>query len=293
MGRSEKMPVSAGTQKNLWVIPPVDERAEPLARSLKISPLVVQVLLNRGITEAGEGNIFLQPKLTELIRPAQMPGIEPAAARLREAVEKKQKITVYGDYDVDGITGVSILWELLTLLGAQVDYYIPHRIEEGYGLNIEAVRSLGRGGHAGLWSPSIAASAAFEAADLARQLGVDLIVTDHHQPGPALPNAVAIVHPALQESYPNQDSAGAMVAYKLAWAVAEQFSGGQRLEREAAPVHAQRDEPGGHWHRRRRGRSAGREPRADELRPAGPAREQALRPAGADRIDGTGRPGRR
>ena len=83
------MPVSAGTQKNLWVIPPVDERVESLARSLKISPLVAQVLLNRGITEAAEGNVFLQPKLTELIRPAQMPGIEPAAARLREAVEKK------------------------------------------------------------------------------------------------------------------------------------------------------------------------------------------------------------
>ena len=93
MGRSEKMPVSAGTQKNLWVIPPVDDRVEPLARSLKISLLVAQVLLNRGITEAVEGNIFLQPKLTELIRPAQMPGIEPAAARLREAIEKKQKIT--------------------------------------------------------------------------------------------------------------------------------------------------------------------------------------------------------
>jgi single-stranded-DNA-specific exonuclease len=229
MGRSEKMPVSAGTQKNLWVIPPVDERAEPLARSLRISPLVAQILLNRGITEAAEGNIFLQPKLTELIRPAHMPGIEPAAARLREAIEKKQKITVYGDYDVDGITGVSILWELLTLLGAQVDFYIPHRIEEGYGLNSEAVRSLAEAGTRLLVTVDCGI-AAFEAADVARQLGVDLIVTDHHQLGPVLPHAVAIVHPALQESYPNQDSAGALVAYKLAWAVAEQFSGGQRLD---------------------------------------------------------------
>jgi single-stranded-DNA-specific exonuclease len=229
MGRSEPMPLSAKTQQNLWVIPPVDGRAESLAQALKISPLVAQILINRGIAEAGAGNVFLQPKLTELIRPVHMPGIEPAAARLREAVEKKEKITVYGDYDVDGITGVSILWELLTLLGAQVDFYIPHRIEEGYGLNSEAVRSLAEAGTRLLITVDCGI-AAIEAADVARQLGVDLIITDHHQLGPALPNAVAIVHPALQESYPNQDSAGALVAYKLAWAVAEQFSGGQRLE---------------------------------------------------------------
>lgn len=169
---------------------------------------MAQVLLNRGITEASQGNVFLQPKLTELIRPAQMPGIEPAVARVRDAVEKKEKITVYGDYDVDGITGVSILWELLTLLGAQVDFYIPHRIEEGYGLNREAVRSLAQGGTRLLITVDCGI-AGLEAADLARTLGVDLIITDHHQPGPDLPKGAAIVHPALEASYPNQDSAGA------------------------------------------------------------------------------------
>ena len=229
MGRNEKMPASVGTQNTLWIIPPVDERMEPLARSLRIAPLVAQVLLNRGISEAAEGNIFLQPKLTELIRPAQMPGIEPAVARVREAIEKKEKITIYGDYDVDGITGLSILWELLTLLGAQVDFYIPHRIEEGYGLNCEAVRSLAEAGTRLLITVDCGIGA-LEAAEVARQLGVDLIVTDHHQPGPNLPNAVAIVHPALEPSYANQDSAGALVAYKLAWAVAERFSSGQRLD---------------------------------------------------------------
>jgi single-stranded-DNA-specific exonuclease len=229
MGRTEKMPAAAGTQKNSWVVAPVDERVEPLARTLRIAPLVAQVLLNRGITEAVQGNVFLQPKLTELIRPAQMPGIGPAALRLREAIEKKEKITVYGDYDVDGITGVSILWELLTLLGAQVDYYIPHRIEEGYGLNSEAVRSLAEAGTRLLITVDCGI-AAFDAAEVAQELGVDLIVTDHHQLGDALPNAAAIVHPALEPSYANQDSAGALVAYKLAWAVAEQFSNGQRLD---------------------------------------------------------------
>jgi single-stranded-DNA-specific exonuclease len=223
------MPIVARTQKQQWVIRPVDERAEGLGKALKISPLVAQVLLNRGITEVREGNVFLQPKLTELIRPVKMPGIAPAVERLRLAVERKEKITVYGDYDVDGITGVCILWELLTLLGAQVDYYIPHRIEEGYGLNSEAVQSLAESGTKVLITVDCGIGA-IAAADLAAQLGVHLIVTDHHQPSETLPTAVAIVHPALEPAYANQDSAGAMVAYKLAWALAEQFSGGVRLE---------------------------------------------------------------
>lgn len=229
MGRTKQMPSPAGMQKTEWVVPPADGRAEQLAQSLRVSTLIAQLLINRGIVEAREGSVFLQPKLTELIRPAQMPGIGPAVVRLRQAIDKKERITIYGDYDVDGITGVSILWELLTLLGAQVDYYIPHRIDEGYGLNDDAVRSLAEGGTRLLVTVDCGISA-IAAADLAKELGVDLIVTDHHQPGAALPAAAAIVHPALEPSYPNQDSAGALVAYKLAWAVAEEFSRGPKLE---------------------------------------------------------------
>lgn len=229
MARMKQMASPAGTQKTEWVIPPADERVELLAKSMKISPLIAQLLVNRGITEAREGGVFLQPKLTELIRPVQMPGIAPAVARLRRALERKEKITIYGDYDVDGITGVSILWQLLTLLGAQVDYYIPHRIDEGYGLNSDAVRSLAEGGTRLLVTVDCGIVATV-AAELTQQLGVDLIVTDHHQPGPTLPVATAIVHPMLDPAYANQDSAGALVAYKLAWAVAEEFSRGPRLE---------------------------------------------------------------
>jgi len=223
------MILSASTQKNEWVVPPADDRAGSLARSLKISPLVAQVLINRGITETGEASVFLRPKLTELIRPDKMPGIEPAMRRIRQAIDTKEKITIYGDYDVDGITGVSILWELLTLLGASVDYYIPHRIEEGYGLNADAVRSLAESGSKLLVTVDCGITGC-QAADLAKQLGMDLIITDHHRPEASLPEAVAIVHPILDESYPNQDSAGAMVAYKLAWAIADAFSKGPRLE---------------------------------------------------------------
>jgi len=130
-----------GTQKKQWVIQPVDDRSAQLARSLKVSPLLAQVLINRGITDACAGAIFLRPKLTELIQPEQMPGVKTAVRRIKQAVKNREKITVYGDYDVDGITGVAILWHCLSLLGADVDYYIPHLIDEGYGLN-DAVRDI-------------------------------------------------------------------------------------------------------------------------------------------------------
>jgi single-stranded-DNA-specific exonuclease len=219
--------------KKQWAIRPPDDRSAELAQSLKVSPVLAQVLINRGITDTQSASAFLRPKLTQLIDPAQMPGIEPAVQRLKHAVKNKEKITVYGDYDVDGITGVSILWQVLTLLGAEVDYYIPHRIDEGYGLNEEAIRSLAKSDTKLLLTVDCGVTA-YSSARLARQLGLDLIITDHHQMSPQsdreLPEAVAIVHPALEKSYPNQDSAGALVAYKLAWAIANEFNSGQRLE---------------------------------------------------------------
>lgn len=226
------MLLSARTQNNKqWVIQPGDGRSQELARSLKVSPLVAQLLINRGITGTAEASVFLRPKLTDLIEPARMPGIGPAVARLKQAVAEKQKITVYGDYDVDGITGVAILWQLLTLLGANVEYYIPHRVDEGYGLNAEAVESLTRSGTQLLVTVDCGITA-FRSAELAAQLGLDLVITDHHQPDTKMPQAVAIVHPVLDESYPNQDSVGAMVAFKLAWALANEFSSGPKLDPE-------------------------------------------------------------
>ena len=218
-----------GTQKKQWVIRPADDRSAQLARSLKISPLLAQVLINRGITDACAGAIFLRPKLTELIQPEQMPGVKTAVRRIKQAVKNKEKITVYGDYDVDGITGVAILWQILTLLGADVDYYIPHRIDEGYGLNEEAVRVLAQAGTKLLITVDCGVTAS-KSAELAEQLALEMIITDHHQPGPELPKAVAVVHPALDKSYANQDSSGSMVAFKLAWAIANGFTTGRKLE---------------------------------------------------------------
>jgi single-stranded-DNA-specific exonuclease len=223
------MLLSARMKKIQWVIEPADDRCEQLAKSLKVSTLLAQVLINRGITDIEEASFFLRPKLTELIDPARMPGIAPAVQRIKQAIRNREKITVYGDYDVDGISGVAILWQVLTLLGADVDYYIPHRIDEGYGLNTEAIGTLAKSGSKLLVTVDCGVTA-FNSAELAAQLGLDLVITDHHQLDIKLPQAVAIVHPALEESYPNQDSAGAMVAFKLAWAVANEFNPGRRLE---------------------------------------------------------------
>ena len=228
------MPLSAsarGGQKKQWAIRPADERAAQLAKSLKVSPLLAQVLLNRGITDAQTGSAFLRPKLTELIAPEQMPGVEAAVRRIKQAVTNKEKITVYGDYDVDGITGVCILWQVLRLLGATVDYYIPHRLDEGYGLNADAIRSLAESGSKLIITVDCGVTA-HSCAELAAQLGLELIITDHHQLDPERPRALATVHPALDKTYPNQNSSGSMVAFKLAWAIANEFNHGPKLEPE-------------------------------------------------------------
>jgi single-stranded-DNA-specific exonuclease len=220
------MRLTARTQKKLWHILPADILAGQLANELKIPPLLAQVLINRGVKNPDEAKSFLNPRLNELIEPELMPGIGAAVDRIEKAVKDKQKITVYGDYDVDGITAVAILLGLFKLLAADVDYYIPHRIDEGYGLNIEAVEQIAQSGTKLLISVDCGITA-FESALAAKAKGVDLIITDHHRLSGdgSVPQAAAIVHPNLDKNYPAQSNAGATVAFKLAWAVINRFKG--------------------------------------------------------------------
>jgi len=223
------MKLSARMQKKQWNILPAKDISANLAKSLDISPLLAQVLVNREITDAQTAGIFLRPKLTELIPPEELPGVKAAVQRIKQAVNNGEKISVYGDYDVDGITAVAILWQILTLLGANVDYYVPHRVDEGYGLNTDAVELLAKNSTSLLITVDCGITAC-DSVKLAADLGLDVIITDHHQPGSELPQAPVIVHPALDRDYPNQDSCGALVAFKLAWAVANEFSPGKKLE---------------------------------------------------------------
>ena len=215
------MAVLAGMRKKIWNIRPPSGDGGQLARLLKISPITAQVLINRQITDAEQARAFLSPKLTELIEPDKMPGIAPAVERIKRALADSERFAIYGDYDVDGITGVAILWHLLTILGGQVEYYIPHRIDEGYGLNAGAIKQLAQAGVKLIITVDCGITAAGEAA-LVKELGVELVITDHHQADGDLPQATAIVHPGL-EPYANPDSAGATVALKLAWALVNEY----------------------------------------------------------------------
>ncbi|KPK84192.1 MAG: hypothetical protein AMJ81_06280 [Phycisphaerae bacterium SM23_33] len=204
--------------------------AAETARRLKTSPLITQILHNRGLEDLGEIRRFLSPKLTDLHPPELLPDIDLAAERICRAVRDGEKTCIYGDYDVDGVAGVAILFRCLAMHGAAVDYYVPHRLAEGYGVNVEAVRSIAQSGAQLLVTVDCGISAC-EPLRQAAALGMDVIVTDHHAPPERLPEAVAVVHPGLPgRPYPNPGLPGAGVAFKLAWQVARRLSGSDRVD---------------------------------------------------------------
>ena len=222
-----------------WTITPPDDRAGELAARLKTSPLFAQVLLNRGMTDLNACNEFLRPTPKSLVDPALIPNLKVAAERIARAIRDKERIVVYGDYDVDGITATSILWHAIRLLGGEVDYYIPHRIDEGYGLNAEALAQLCDAG-AKLIVTVDCGITAVEQANVACDRGVDLIITDHHEwhveevdgeRRPILPPCLTIVHPRLPGStYPNPHLCGAGVAFKLAWGIGLAVAGADKVD---------------------------------------------------------------
>ena len=234
--------------------PPVDaEGAQALATSLRVPRVVAELLLRRGLSDRATAASFMQPKLADLPDPARLPGATDAAARLAEAVRERRPIVIYGDYDVDGITASAILWHALRAAGADVSTYVPHRLDEGYGLNAEAIRAIadggggkadGEGGDASAAKPLVitvdCGITAVEEAALAKALGLDLIITDHHHFDPAaLPDAAVLVHPALKPHaeqseasdgpYPNPDLCGAGVAFKVAWQFAKAWCGSEKV----------------------------------------------------------------
>ena len=222
----------AGTKVNdaaAWRVKPAWAGREALARQLRVPALVAQLLHNRGVSELEQARRFLQPTLNDLIDPAELGGMADAIRRIRQAMAEGEKIVLYGDYDVDGIAGVAILWHCLRLAGVEAEYYVPHRLEEGYGVNEEAVRQLAGQGAKLIVTVDCGVGALASAA-LARELGVDMVVTDHHRLSGPLPEVSAVVHPDLPgSSYGNKDLCGAGVAFKLAWGLAQSLSQSQRV----------------------------------------------------------------
>lgn len=211
-----------------WLVkPPWSGRNEAVA-SWKVAPLVAQIIHNRGIEDAEAARSFLEPRLSALHPPELLPGAVEAAQRIADAARSKKRIVLYGDYDVDGITSVAILWEILKPTGANVDFYVPHRIEEGYGLNSEALTRLAADGAELVVSVDCGITAR-AAAEAAKDAGLELIITDHHTPHEELPDAAVIVHPTVGGHYPNEFLSGAGVAFKLAWAIAQNIVGQKKV----------------------------------------------------------------
>jgi single-stranded-DNA-specific exonuclease len=201
------------------VAPADPARAAVLARGLGLSPLLAQLLVNRGLRDLPAARRFLQPSLEGLHDPARLPGLPAAVERLRRALRDRERIVIYGDYDVDGVTGTAILHRALRLQGAEPECYIPHRIEDGYGLSLPAIERLAASGP-GLLVTVDCGTSDVEEVRRAKALGLDVIVTDHHEPPDVLPESLALVNPkAPGATYPDRDITGAGVAFKVAWAL--------------------------------------------------------------------------
>ncbi|HEY0840782.1 MAG TPA: DHH family phosphoesterase, partial [Vulgatibacter sp.] len=177
-----------------WELLPDEEGAAGLAAEVGCHPIVAQVLCRRGIRTAQEAERFLSPRLADLPDPALLAGIEPAVDRIVRAIEHGEWITAYGDYDVDGVTSTTLLVSFLRACGASVDYYVPHRLGEGYGLNLEAVATLAARGTNLLVTLDCGVTAVAEV-DEAIRLGLDVVVVDHHTTPAELPRAAAILNP--------------------------------------------------------------------------------------------------
>ncbi len=199
-----------------WQIYQIDEaKVEEIAKNYNINKLLATILVNRDIIEQGQIKKFLEPKRNDFYDPYQMPDMEIAVERIMKAIENEEKIIIYGDYDVDGITSVTVLKSFLEERGIKVGEYIPNRLEEGYGLNKKAIDKIVKDGNQLMITVDCGISA-IEEVDYANQLGIETIITDHHEPGNELPKAIAVVDAKRKDNkYPFRNLAGVGVVFKL------------------------------------------------------------------------------
>jgi single-stranded-DNA-specific exonuclease len=211
----------------LWVVRHYDTAMRAaLAEALAISPVTASVLLGRGVTTATEANRWLSWEQAEVHDPFLLPDVERAVDRLSHAIAGGEKICFYGDYDVDGVSATSLYLSFFQSLGARAVAYIPHRLREGYGLNVEALRRLQREGVT-LLVTSDCGTTAVQEVEAARQMGIDIIVTDHHQTDQALPSALAVINPhRADSSYPFKGLCSGGLAYKVAQAYTVKYGEG-------------------------------------------------------------------
>jgi single-stranded-DNA-specific exonuclease len=207
-----------------WALRNADEVAvRNLVSELKLSPIVARLLTARGIVSPADAQRFLSPKLSDLHSPYQMLGMKAAVERLQSAIANKDAVLIYGDYDVDGTTAVVILKTAIELCGGVTEFHVPHRIKDGYGMKDDVIERAAAAGVRLIISVDTGIRA-FAAADTAKRVGVDLIVTDHHLPETqeGVPHALAVLNPNQPGcEYPCKSLCGAGVAFKVAQALLE------------------------------------------------------------------------
>jgi single-stranded-DNA-specific exonuclease len=211
-----------------WLIPERQPEVEAhLQRELAISSLLAAVLVARGYTEPGEAEAYLHPRLEDLHDPATLPDFEAAFETIRSAIDRKERIYIHGDYDVDGVTSAALLQRFLKSLGADVIAHVPHRMREGYGIHLASIQEAKEFG-ARLFLTCDCGTSAVEQVIHAHAAGMRVVVTDHHEIGSELPPAEAVVNPHRKDSaYPFPLLAGAGVAFKLAMGMAERLGFGR------------------------------------------------------------------
>ena len=203
-----------------WKVRQADPNlVDTLCGKLGVEPLLAQILIHRGLTDPEQAAVFLDPRLEDLHDPSLMLGVDRVVARIFQARDRHEKVLIYGDYDVDGITSTVVLKRALEMIGVDVDFYLPRRLEEGYGLKTDVIRKAHEQGFS-LVITADSGIRAFEVCEAARDLGIDLVITDHHLPDTTLPDAYAIVNPRQPDCrYPDQNLAAVGVVFKLVQAL--------------------------------------------------------------------------
>ena len=205
-----------------WTFQKADpNKVEALQKDLNISPILCELLVQRGIETFEQAKHFFRPSMDDLHDPFLMQGMEAAVKRIEKAIDAKEKILVYGDYDVDGTTSVSLMYSFIHDFYPNVDYYIPDRYKEGYGVSLQGIDFAAENG----FSLIIALDCGIKAIDqvnYAKERGVDFIICDHHNPGDRIPDAVAVLDPKRKDcEYPYKELSGCGVGFKLIQAFAD------------------------------------------------------------------------
>ena len=200
------------------------EKIKELAIKTNLSSLLVNILINRGITTVEEVELFLNPTRDDFHEPFLMPDMEKAVNRILKAIENNEKVIIYGDYDVDGITSITVLKKFLKERGLDVSEYIPNRLSEGYGLNKNAINKIHEQNYTLMITVDCGISAN-EEIEYATELGIEVIVTDHHEPGEEIPRCVAVVDAKRKDNkYPFNQLAGVGVVFKLIQAISNKLN---------------------------------------------------------------------